>query len=149
MNPLLLFQQAKEKLKTVAGTFADLRAQDKKCREEARKSPVSEYWQNEFNRKTNKVEKRGWISDDTYAKIFLESDKSRASLEAISKIEEKIDSLKLRISEKNWRSWNLNADYQQIKTEISSYRLELPPIEGNPQWFGCGLLLLPHWSYPQ
>lgn len=76
------------------------------------------------------MEKRGWISNDTYDKMKVKLDKSRASLEAISKIGVKMDTLNLksRISEKNWRSWNLNDDYKRRKTDISAYRLELPPI---------------------
>ncbi len=82
-----------------ADTFADLRAWDKKCREEASESPFNKDDQDWWN-KNKKVEKRGWVSDDTHDKILAKSRKSRASLEEISKVGVKMDSLKSRISEK-------------------------------------------------
>ena len=101
-----LFQQAEAKSKEVANIFADLRSWDKKCREEVRKNPFSKYktvygdnLQERWN-KNRKVEKRGYISDNTYDKMKAKLDKSRASLEEISKIGVKMDSLKWRISEK-------------------------------------------------
>ena len=95
------------------------------------------------------MEKRGWICDDTYDKMKAKLDKSRAILEEISKIGVKMDQLKSRTSQKNWRSWNLNAEYEQRKTEISAYRVDLPSIEGNLQ-LAVGFSLVRFcWSYPQ